>query len=64
MFSVESLVRVYHDYQNAWDAPIGEILREVGNIHDTFVVAIKRMAKDCIAADDPISAAFFPISNF
>ena len=31
-------------YQSAFDAPIGEILsceREVGNIHDTFELAIK-----------------------
>ena len=53
MFSVETMVlgyRIdytiygYHEYQNAWDTPIGEILsceKEVGNIHDTFVVAIK-----------------------
>ena len=64
VFSVEVMVCVYHEYQNTWDAPIGEILREVGNIHDTIVVAIKRIAKDCIAAGIPISTALFPISNF
>lgn len=45
MFSVESMVRGYHEYQSVWDAPIGETLlceREVGNIHDTFAVAIKK----------------------
>ena len=39
------MVRGYNEYQNAFDAPIGEILsceREVGNIHDTFVLAIKK----------------------
>ena len=42
MFSVKAMV---HGYKwNAFDAPIGEILsceREVGNVHDTFVLAIK-----------------------
>ena len=43
MFSVKPMVRGYHEYQNAWDEH--EILtyeREVGNIHDTFAVAIKK----------------------
>ena len=38
----------YNQYQNAFDAPVGEILsceREVGNIHDTFVLAIKKDGK-------------------
>jgi len=26
MFSVEAMVRGYHEYKNAWDAPIGEML--------------------------------------
>ena len=37
------MVRGYHEYQKAWDIPIGEILScedlEVGNIHDTFAIA-------------------------
>ena len=48
VFSVEAMVHGYHEYQNAWDAPIGEILgckREVDNIHDTFAVAIKKDSK-------------------
>ena len=47
MFSVEAMVRGYNKYQNAFDAPIGEILnceREVGNIH-TFPLAIKKDGK-------------------
>ena len=43
MFSVEIIVHGYHEYQNTWDAH--EILsceREVGNIHDTFAVAITK----------------------
>ena len=42
-FSVEAMVRGYHEYQKVWNALIGEILsceREVGSIHDTFAVAI------------------------
>lgn len=45
VFSVEAMVRGYHEYQSVWDAPIGETLlceREVGNIHNTFAVAIKK----------------------
>jgi len=48
MCCVEAMVHGYHEYKNTWDAPIGELLRcerEVGNIHDTFTVAIKRTAK-------------------
>ena len=48
VFSVETMACGYYDYQNAWDAPFGKILsckREVGNIHDTFVVAIKMDGK-------------------
>ena len=43
MFSVEAMVCGYHKCQSVWDAPIGVMLRcerEVGNIHDTFAVAI------------------------
>ena len=42
MFSVEAMVCGYK--WNAFDAPIGEISsceREVGNVHNTFVLAIK-----------------------
>ena len=45
MFSMEAMVRGYHEYQSVWDAPIGEMLlceREVGSVHDTFAVAIKK----------------------
>ena len=42
MFSVEAMVCGYK--WNAFDAPIGEFLsceREVGNVHDAFMLAIK-----------------------
>ena len=45
VFSVEAMVRGYHEYQSVWAAPIGEMLiceREVGNFRDTFAVAIKK----------------------
>ena len=45
MFSMEAMVCGYHTYQSVWDAPTGETLlceREVGNVHDTFAVAIKK----------------------
>ena len=46
VFSVQAMVHGYHYYQAIWKAAIvGEILlceREVGNVHDTFAVAIKQ----------------------
>ena len=45
ILSVEAMVHGYHEYQNAWDAPIGGILScetEMGNIHDAFPVAITK----------------------
>ena len=27
VFSVEAMVHGYHEYQNAWDVPIGEIFK-------------------------------------
>ena len=45
VFSVEAMVCGYHNYQKAWNIPIGEVLsceREVGNIHKTFAVAITK----------------------
>ena len=44
-FSVESTVSGYHEYQYVWDAPVHEVLsckREVGNVYNTFVVAVKK----------------------
>ena len=44
VFSMEAMVCGYHEYQSVWDIPIGETLceREVGDLHDTFAVAIKK----------------------
>ena len=69
VFSVEAMVRGYNEYQNAFDAAVGEILsceRKVGNIHDTFTLPIKKDGWQRITSMwiDPISAAFFLISNF
>ena len=45
-FSVESMIRGYHEYQSIWENPsIGESLiceREIGNCYDTHAVAIKK----------------------
>ena len=47
VFSVSSTVRGYHHYKAIWNAAIdGEVLsceREVGNVHDTFAVTVKKM---------------------
>ena len=74
VFSVEAMIRGYNQYQNAFDAPIGEILsceREVGNIHYTFALTTKKDGKglhycrlSLFQQVVPISAAFFPMSNF
>jgi len=43
VFSVEAVVRGYHKYKDVWGAPVGEMLqckRKVGNVHDTFAVAV------------------------
>ena len=45
MFSISSVVRGYHIYQDVWSAGVGEQLtcdREPGNRHDTFAVAVKK----------------------
>ena len=45
-FAVHSKVWGYHYYRAVWDAAIGEVLqceREVGNVHDTFAVAVKKV---------------------
>ena len=45
-FSVESMIRGYHEYKSIWDNPsVCESLiceREVGNCYDTHAVAIKK----------------------
>ena len=45
-FSVQAMIRGYHVYKVIWEAAIdGEVLlcdREVGNIHDTFAVVVKK----------------------
>ena len=65
VFSVEAMVHGYHEYQKAWDAPIGEISsceREVGNIHDTFAIAIKKDGKGLYRCNCPYFRNF--LSNF
>ena len=46
VFSVQAMVRGYHYYKAIWEAAIdGEVLsceREVGNVHDTFAVSVKK----------------------
>ena len=44
-FSVETLVQGYHIYQEIWNAAMDgtELPREIGNAHDPFAVAIKKV---------------------
>ena len=46
-FAVNSVIRGYHEYRTVWESPAdGEVLRcerEVGNSHDTYAVAIKKL---------------------
>ena len=45
-FSIQAMVRSYHYYKDIWEATIDEEVlsceREVGNVHDTFAVAVKK----------------------
>ena len=44
-FTVSAMVRGYHVYQGVWEVCIGEILpciREVGNRHDPYAIAVKK----------------------
>ncbi len=44
-FSVETVVRGFHVYNEVWDAAVGEELpcrRDVGNSHDPYAVAMVR----------------------
>ena len=41
-FTVDSMIRGYHEYQEIWEAEDGEVLlckREIGNRHDLYAVA-------------------------
>ena len=46
VFSIQAVVHGYHYYKSIWEAAIdGEVLaceREVGNVHDTFAVSVKK----------------------
>ena len=40
-----SMVRGYHEYMHVWDAVVGENLpcsNEDGNLHDPYVVVVKK----------------------
>ena len=42
-FTIDAMVRGYHEYQSVWQAALGEKLkcvREVGNRSDVFAVAV------------------------
>ena len=42
-FTIDAMVRGYHEYQSVWQASLGEKLkcvREVGNRSDVFAVAV------------------------
>ena len=44
-FNVNSMVRGYHVYQEVWEVLIGEVLscvREAGNRHDPYAIAVKK----------------------
>jgi len=46
LLAIETMVRGYHVYQSIWDADIDgenlECFRELGNIHDSPAVAIRK----------------------
>ena len=47
---VDAMVRGYHEYQEIWDAPVGEELqcqRETRNLHDIYAVAVLLVSQVC-----------------
>ena len=45
-FSVESVIREHHVYKTIWSSALGKELqchREVGNIHDLYVVSVIKL---------------------
>ena len=55
LFTFESMVHGYHEYQLIWEVPaVGEELnchRELGNSHDPYAVAVKKV---CLAWIDHV----------
>ena len=44
-FSMESVIRGYHEYRSTWEAAYGELLscqRETGNSYDSFAVGVMK----------------------
>ena len=44
-FQLSSMIHGYHEYLHIWDAVVGETLpcnHEVGNVHDPYVVSVKK----------------------
>ena len=63
IFSIEVMVLGYQQYKDVWDAPVSEILqyeREVGNVHDTFVVAV--LKDDSIVGHCPRKFQLYALS--
>ena len=55
-YTVETIVRGYHVYQNVWDAAVGQVLpcqRERGNVHEPYAVAIVDRARGVIVGHVP-----------
>ena len=60
-FSVESMIRGYHEYQSIWENPsIGESLiceREIGNCYDTHAVAYGPLLPFLLSTETSITSA-------
>ena len=60
-FSVESMIRGYHEYQSIWENPsIGESLiceREIGNCYDTHAVAYGPLLPFLLSTEASITSA-------
>ena len=53
---VEAMIRGYHEYQNIWEAEIGENLtciREPGNVSDPYAVAVTKPEASTIVGHVP-----------
>ena len=66
-FSLESMIRGYHEYKSIWSDPtLGEELeykREPGNPHDTHAVAVIKMISGSNVTAGHLPRAISPICS-
>ena len=67
LFSIESMIRGYHEYKSIWSDPMLEeeleCKREPGNPHDTHAVAVIKTISGSIATVGHLPRAISPICS-